>query len=368
MRIGLLATGTELIVGDILNTNGQHIAHQLTDNGYAVGMHIMASDEQQEIAQALAYLLQEHQVIVITGGLGPTSDDRTRFALADVLQQPLVAHEPSWNHIVERFAHFGLAISENNRQQTLFPATASIIHNNHGTANGCKIIRNDQIIYMLPGPPNECLPMFDEFVLSDIKQHYQQQHHFKRKWRLFSVSESEIATKLERVLQNTDVVTGYRIDYPYLEFKITAPNSTGTEIWLEQLEAAIKPHLLADPYEPASHILKEKLSELPSPILIIDQATGGHLHSVICDRRNYQKIIYTQKAGLNESEFYAVIEVNGLLEHWLGMEKATKTGIAITLRRNGNEEQVKIEIPYRPIRVVKYATELIANQILKWLF
>jgi nicotinamide-nucleotide amidase len=368
MRIGLLATGTELVTGDILNTNGQHIAHELTDNGYIVGMHIMASDEQVEIREALSYLLKEHKVVVITGGLGPTSDDRTRFALAEVIQQPLVQHEPSWNHIVERLTHFGLTISENNRQQTLFPGTATVIHNKNGTANGCKVIYDNHIIYMLPGPPNECLPMFSDFVLADIKQHIQQQHHFKRKWRLFSVSESEIAAKLEHVLLNTGVTTGYRIDYPYLEFKIIAPDSTGSEIWLEKLETMIKPYLLADSYEPASNLLRQKLATLAAPILIIDQATGGHLHAVISDRNNYQKIFYTQKTGLDESEFLAVIEVTGLLEHWLGLEQATKTGIAIVMRRDGHEQQVKLEIPYRPIRVVKYATELVANQILKWLF
>ncbi|MFN7097499.1 MAG: molybdopterin-binding protein, partial [Gammaproteobacteria bacterium] len=101
MRIGLLATGTELITGDILNTNGQQIAQTLTEQDYLVGLHVLASDEQQEIAAALSYLLTQHQIVIITGGLGPTSDDRTRFALAEVIKQTLVPDEPSWQYIVD---------------------------------------------------------------------------------------------------------------------------------------------------------------------------------------------------------------------------------------------------------------------------
>ncbi|MFN7097500.1 MAG: hypothetical protein ACK4PR_08080, partial [Gammaproteobacteria bacterium] len=261
-----------------------------------------------------------------------------------------------------------LVVSDNNRQQILFPAHATIIHNPHGTANGCKVIHDQQVIYMLPGPPYECLPMFNEFVLPDIKQHFQQQSQMKRKWRLFGVSESQMEAKLEAALQNTGVTTGYRIDYPYLEFKITAPHNAVAPPWLSTLETIIKPYLLADPYEPASTLLKHKLATLSAPLLIIDHATGGHLHSMISDCKNYDKVCYTQKRGLDENEFLAVIELSGLLEHWLGLEQATKTNLTLTLRRDGKEEQITFDIPYRPLRVVKYATELAANQILNWLF
>lgn len=368
MRIGLLATGTEIVTGDILNTNSQQIAYSLTENNYTVGIHMAASDEDKDIRDALSYLLKEHGIVIMTGGLGPTSDDRTRFALADVIKQPLIQDDPSWEHIVARLTHFGLSISENNRQQTLFPLDATIIHNQQGTANGCKVVYDSHVIYMLPGPPNECLPMFTDFVLPDIKRNVQQLQQFKRKWRLFSVSESEIATKLESVLQNTGVTTGYRIDYPYLEFKITTPHNHSTASWLDKLEATIQPHLLADPYEPASTLLRQKLATLPAPILIIDKATGGHLHSVISDRKNYDKVFYAQKRGLDESEFLAVIEISGLSEHWHGQDHATKTELTITMRRDGQEQQATYEISYRPVRVVKYASELVANQILKWLF
>ncbi|NNM59167.1 MAG: competence/damage-inducible protein A [Legionellales bacterium] len=367
MKIALLATGTELVTGDILNTNGQHIAQLLTDEGYTIGQHILVSDEQTDIISALNYLMQTHQIIIIIGGLGPTTDDRTRFAVSEVIGQELVFHEPSWKDIVDRLTHYGLVVSENNRQQALFPDSATIFQNQNGTANACKIVSGENLLYLLPGPPNECLPLFDNQIFPDIQHLSPPQKQYKRKWRLFGVSESAISAELEAVLSDTTVTTGYRVDYPYLEFKISANHPPAPNEWLEKLEAIIQPHLLADAYEPASTLLKKKLARLSHPLLLIDSATGGYLYQTISNRDNYHQLVYTQRLGLDEENFLAVIEIHGLLEHWAGLDHTLKTQVEIQLRSKQQNEKVIIEIPYRPQRVLRYATEIIAKQILEWL-
>lgn len=367
MKIALLATGTELVTGDILNTNGQYIAQQLNDEGYNIGQHILVSDEQSEIVAALNYLMQSHEIVIILGGLGPTTDDRTRFAVSESIKQPLVFHEPSWNYIVERLTEFGLAISENNRQQTYFPSSATIFHNQNGTANGCKIITENNVLYMMPGPPNECLPMFNNQVLPDIREHCPPEQKYKRKWRLFGVSESAISAELEAALSDAAVTTGYRVDYPYLEFKITTNHSPSTYEWLAKLEAIIEPHLLADVYEPASIVLKKRLANLSRPLLIIDTATGGWLYQSISNRENYHQLVYTQRLGLDEKDFIGVVEIHGLLEHWKGLDHTKKTRLEMQFRNQYQTDKVVIDIPYRPQRVLRYATEVIAKQLLEWL-
>lgn len=365
--IALLATGDELITGDILNTNTQHIAQLLTEYGYPVGIHIVTTDEQKQIEAALHYLEQTYQVIIMTGGLGPTTDDRTRFALASVLNQSLQADDASWEHIVQRLTHYHLPITENNRQQTLFPAGAIIFPNPHGTANGCKIATEKTIFYMLPGPPAECLPMFNSYVLHDLQQIFPPQRLYKRKWRLFNVSESAIAAKLEALLANTNVTTGYRIDYPYLEFKIIAPLGSDTAPWLKELEELIHPYLLDDDYQPASTLLKQRLQLLDKPLVILDHATGGYLQTLLIDRKNYHNLWFTLPSNANLPDYLAMIEITGLEHYWQEQDQLIQTSLTLTWQKGEDKQILNLTLPYRPGRVLKYAGEILAHQLLRLL-
>lgn len=162
-KIALLATGDEISNGDILNSNAQIIAQTLTKHGMRIGMHMTVVDNTPEIVQALTFLLQTHRAVIMTGGLGPTSDDLTRYALSEVVGQPLVFDEATWNAICDRFKLLGYAGEPpaGNHQQALFPKGATIITNPNGTAAGCAVQYREQFIFMLPGPPFECLPMVD---------------------------------------------------------------------------------------------------------------------------------------------------------------------------------------------------------------
>ena len=136
--VALLATGDEIINGDILNSNAQEIAQKLVEHGIQVGMHLTVGDNSAEIRAAISFLLQHHRALIITGGLGPTTDDLTRYALAEVLNRELLFDEPTWQRIVDPLNKLGYTVPpENNRQQALFPEHAVIIPNVHGTAAGC---------------------------------------------------------------------------------------------------------------------------------------------------------------------------------------------------------------------------------------
>ena len=118
-------------------------------------------------------------MMITIGGLGPTSDDRTRFAIAKVIDQELAFSERAWQHIQDRFTGMHLQLSNSNKQQCLFPINAELLPNPHGTALGAKINNGEKTLYMLPGPPRECLPMFNDFVLPElIKQYQSNKIHF----------------------------------------------------------------------------------------------------------------------------------------------------------------------------------------------
>lgn len=242
--IGLLATGDELVEGDILNTNGQAIASACIKQGFTMGLHVVCPDNDDDIAHALNFLLKSHSIIIITGGLGPTSDDRTRFALSHVAGKELQLDEPTWQAICARIQRrLGRDAHPSNQQQALFPEDSQIIPNENGTAAGCWLKIQEQTIYMLPGPPHECLPMFEGFVLPHILANTVEHKRFKFSWKLKGAVESEIGTQIDEALQNFPVRTGYRATPPFLEVKIYTDSHEQVDAILKTIMPILTPYL-----------------------------------------------------------------------------------------------------------------------------
>ena len=242
--VALIATGDELTTGDILNTNGATIAQQLFSNGIIVGEHVIVADNEAAICKAITYQLQNHHTLIITGGLGPTSDDLTRFALAKYLQTRLVFNEEVWNTICQRLQKRNFPIHESNRQQALFPEGATILPNLHGSAAGCIVKPNEQQIFMLPGPPKECLPMFTDYVLPKLTHLFQP--HYRIKWLLTGVLEGEIAAKIEAAIPHLNCHFGYRWNYPDLEFKLSAGDAATLEQAKKEILPVVQDYLVND--------------------------------------------------------------------------------------------------------------------------
>lgn len=247
LRVGLLATGNEITEGEILNTDGQLIAQALTTNGFKIGLHIVTPDIDEDIEQALRFLLSSHHIVIITGGLGPTSDDRTRNALSAVTEQQLQFDEKSWQNICERIQQrLNREPHESNRQQAFFPQGATIIPNPNGTAAGCWIDHDNKIIFMLPGPPPECLAMFEAVVLPKLLNLKMRQQQTKLTWRLKGAVESEIAALIDEAVKDYPVKTGYRAASPYLDIKIYAEQNLDMTELLKIIQKIIAPYLVTD--------------------------------------------------------------------------------------------------------------------------
>jgi nicotinamide-nucleotide amidase len=245
-QIALLATGDEICNGDIVNSNSAEIAQRLFSEGMYSGTHITVGDNLSDIETAIHFLLQKHQALIITGGLGPTSDDVTRQALSQALKKKLVFDAAVWETIVARLTYLGYTNPpESNRQQAFFPENAVIIPNAHGTAAGCmvQVQSNGQFIFMLPGPPAECLPMFNAAVLPVLKEQEFQQVLYHDRWLLSGVNEAEIAEKLDEAISPFNCMTGYRVCYPYIEVKLCSTHQSdfaNAILVVEKIVAAYK--------------------------------------------------------------------------------------------------------------------------------
>ncbi len=159
----VLAVGDELTLGQTLDTNSAWIAERLLNRGVRVDEHATVDDNDERITHAMDRLASGHDLLICTGGLGPTADDLTRAALARMLGEPLIEDEQALAHIKEWFAGRG-GMPPSNRVQAMRPVSARCLENPHGTAPGLAASTPRCNIFCLPGPPHEMQPMFGAFV------------------------------------------------------------------------------------------------------------------------------------------------------------------------------------------------------------
>ncbi|MEM9242552.1 MAG: molybdopterin-binding protein [Pseudomonadota bacterium] len=240
--VAILLTGDELVNGEIIDNNGHQIARYLFDHAIANGMRLNCSDDQEALELSMRFLLRHHQALITTGGLGPTSDDRTRFALANITGQTLRFDEESWQRITERLHKVRVSPIGTNKQQALFPESARVIPNFQGTASACELRYQDKLIFMLPGPPAECMPIFESEVLPRLIEEGFCCDLYREKWQLTGIGEGNIAAQLDPLLEQYDFILGYRAHKPYIDLKITCDDAQVFKAVKAKIEALIKPY------------------------------------------------------------------------------------------------------------------------------
>ncbi len=170
MKAEILCVGTELLHGDIVNTNAAYISKKLAKIGIDVHYQSVVGDNPARMKAAYEIALRRCDVIISTGGLGPTQDDITKEIVAEYFQLPMVYDEASYQHVVKKYTVLHKEIPKNNLRQAYFPKGSIILENDMGTANACIVEQKDEqgnqkIVVLLPGPPFEMVPLVDNEVV-----------------------------------------------------------------------------------------------------------------------------------------------------------------------------------------------------------
>lgn len=160
--VELLAVGTELLLGNTANTDAQMLSQELSALGLNVYYHSVVGDNPERLRRAVELAMSRADVLITTGGLGPTCDDLTKLVVAEAFGKKLVYHSECARAIRDYFAVSGRVMTDNNLQQAWLPEGCAILENRWGTAPGCAFQSGENYVVMLPGPPRECLPMFRE--------------------------------------------------------------------------------------------------------------------------------------------------------------------------------------------------------------
>ena len=164
MKVEIITVGTEILLGDILNTNCRYLSRELAAMGIEMYYQITVGDNEERLLKTLDESLNRSDIVICTGGLGPTEDDITKEVCAKYFGYELELHKPSLDAMIERFKHMNRVPTKNNEKQAYFPKEAYILKNDNGTAPGCIMEKEGKMIVVLPGPPKEMESMFENYV------------------------------------------------------------------------------------------------------------------------------------------------------------------------------------------------------------
>ncbi len=291
MGTEILTVGTELLLGQIVDTNASWIAQRLAEAGIDVFFKTTVGDNWGRIEAAFRQAMARADVLIVTGGLGPTEDDLTRDVLAAVLGWPLQLDPDVWRHIQERFAKRNIPMAENNRKQALVPAGAEVLANPRGTAPGLFLRTQGCLIACMPGVPSEMKPMLGEQVIPRIREALGIKGRIvSRVLKCCGISESRVDQLIGdyfREMRNPTI--GVLAHAGEIHVRLTCKGDDAAEITrkLDDLEAKIRARLghriFGRDEERIEAVVGGLLRQRHASLAVAESCTGGLLASRITD-------------------------------------------------------------------------------------
>ena len=284
----ILTIGTELLLGEIVDTNTSTIAIAIREIGLDLYRTSTVGDNIERIAMALQDAIQRSPIVLTTGGLGPTVDDVTREGVAQAFNLDLQFHPELWSQIEERFARFGSKPSENNRRQAELPRGATAIENPIGTAPGFMIDQDDITVISMPGVPAEMMDMLAKTVLPYLKRKYQLTGTIQRRiLRTAGLGESIIDSKIQDLEKMSNPTVGLSAHPGRVDIRITAKANSEREaeemIW--GYEATLRKRLGDTIYgvdqETLEDCVARQLKEKSWRVCTVEAGTAGLLSAAL---------------------------------------------------------------------------------------
>jgi nicotinamide-nucleotide amidase len=332
----IIAIGTELLMGQIANTNAQYISGRLPDIGVYAYYHTVVGDNRERMIACIKNALSRADIIITTGGLGPTQDDITREAVSEILEKPLVSDARCLADIEAFFKRIGREMTSNNIKQAMFPEGAVIVKNPNGTAPGCIIEHRDKTIIMLPGPPNEMKPMFDNFIMPYLAK----KGDLKLKSvyiRTFGIGESALEDAIEDLVskQKNPTIATYA-SVGQVTVRITARYSEEEKVddILKPVTDEIMKRLGDKIYSEENKELYEVVCELllkkKTTVSLAESCTGGMISACLTD---YPGISEVYLGGVNAYSNEMKMNLLGVSEETLDRYGAVSEACAVEMAK-----------------------------------
>ena len=289
MRICLLATGDELVKGIVEDTNSPHLARTFGENSFEVVASLRVRDRKKELHTALTWALERSEIVLATGGLGPTQDDINREVVAEFLNRALVLDPKSMETLRVFFCGRGFELTENNKKQAYFPEGAHIFENPLGTAPGFAVQTGGKYIVCAPGVPRELFPMVDDKILPFLRDRAGMRDVVSSVMvKTFGHTESKVDEMLQVTLHDEPdgLTVGLRASFPEIHVILSVsgkdPAETGRTVQhiAEQVEEALGEIAFGRDHDSLESVVGRHLRERGLRLVVAESCTGG----LIADR------------------------------------------------------------------------------------
>ena len=351
MTVEIICVGTELLLGNIVNTNAAYLAEKCAGLGLSCYFQSVVGDNWERLTMALSCAKERSDVVILSGGLGPTEDDLTKEVAAKVCGRELLVDERSMERIAEYFAARDIKPTENNWKQAMMPQGALILDNNNGTAPGAIIEEDNTHIILLPGPPNELIPMFEESVVPYLDK-LTPGVICSQTVKICGVSESQVETAVKDLIDaqtNPTIATYAKVGEVHIRVTASASNRKEANKLLKPVVKELKARFGADVYTTEEDVTLEKavvdlLIANELTVSCAESCTGGMLSARLinvpgvseCCKTGF--VTYSNKAkrktlGVKKStlEKYGAVSVQTVQEMVKGAAIVAKSDVTVAI-------------------------------------
>lgn len=350
MKTAILSVGTEILFGQIVNTNTVYLSQQMNMLGFDVMYHYTVGDNPKRVEEMIDLAFQDCDLILTTGGLGPTQDDLTKEVACKALDDELVMMDDVLEEIEKYFQTLGREMTENNKKQAIMPSRATVFHNDAGTAPGFALEKDGKYIVCMPGPPREMTRMFQKSVVPFL-QRMSQGSLYYRQIRFFGIGESMLETKLMDLIDNqTDPTLATYAKEGECSLRIASKRDAEEEAkqavdeMLEQVKERVGHYIYSCDNEELAQVVACKLMDKGLSLSSAESCTGGMFASTMTDIPGISQcfdrglVTYSNQAKMEELgvcaetlEKFGAVSEETALEMVEGLQRVSSSDVCISV-------------------------------------
>lgn len=350
MKTAILSVGTEILFGQIVNTNTVYLSQQMNMLGFDVMYHYTVGDNPKRVEEMIDLAFQDCDLILTTGGLGPTQDDLTKEVACKALDDTLVMMDDVLEEITKYFKTLGREMTENNKKQAIMPSRATVFHNDAGTAPGFALEKDGKYIICMPGPPREMKRMFQKSVVPFLQSMIDGALYY-RQIRFFGIGESMLETQLLDLIDDqTDPTLATYAKEGECSLRIASKRATEEEAehavdeMLEKVKERVGHYIYSCDDEELAQVVADRLMEQGLTLSSAESCTGGMFASTMTDIPGISQcfdrglVTYSNQAKMEELgvsagtlEKFGAVSEETALEMVEGLKRVSGSDVCISV-------------------------------------
>ena len=350
MKTAILSIGTELLFGQINNTNTVYLSQKLNMLGYDVMYHYTVGDNPERVRDMIRLAFQDCDLVITTGGLGPTQDDLTKEMVCQVMGDELVMMDEVMSELESYFEKLGRPMTENNKKQAYVPSRAEVFINHEGSAPGFALEKDGKYVICMPGPPREMTSMFEDSVMPYL-QSMSEDVIYYRMLRAFGIGESALETKLLDLIDDqTDPTLATYAKEGECSLRIASKRKTEAEAreavdeMVEKVKERVGEFIYSCDDEELVQVVCRKLMEKGLTLSSAESCTGGKFAAAVTDIPGISAVFqrglvtYSNQAKMDELgvkaetlEKYGAVSEETAMEMVEGLRRVSGSDVCVSV-------------------------------------